>query len=411
MTLVFFLSGCFALKKPQKINISFSSWGSQSEISTLEPILKEFEKQNPDIKIKFIHIPKNYFQKLHLLIASNLTPDVVFINNINGKVYIKNSIFENLNPYIENDKDISEKDFFDKSLKAFEDKNSLYAIPRDISNIVIYYNKDIFDKYKVPYPNKNWTFDDFLKTAKSLTKDLNNDRKPDIFGVSFEENPLFWLPFLWSNGGGLISEDLKKVIITEPQSKKALIFYSNLRNKWHVAPFAEEQGSATMAQMFIQGRIAMHISGRWSTPAYRKLPDLNWDIVAFPKGKIGSVVDADASGWAISKTSKNKKAAWKLIKFLASKKESEKFTKDGLIVPARKDVAYSDIFLNKKEKPFNSRVFVDIIPASIPTPSNENYQEMIDLVSQNFEPFFRGNTSFDSILNKNFEQKILKLLK
>jgi multiple sugar transport system substrate-binding protein len=404
------LGGCSFKNPPQKTTLSFSSWGSQSEMSTLEPLLKEFEKQNPDIKIKFIHIPKNYFQKLHLLIASNLTPDVMFINNINSKVYVKNNILEDLNPYLKEDKQISKKDFFENSLKAFENNDALYAVPRDVSNIVVYYNKDIFNKYKVPYPEQNWNFQDFLNTARLLTKDTNNDGKTDIFGTSFEENSLFWLPFLWSNGSGLISENLKNVIITTPQSKKTLSFYIDLRNKWHVAPSAEEQGSATMAQMFIQNRIAMHISGRWSTPAYRKTAGLNWDVAAFPRGTSGSIVDADASGWAISKTSKNKTAAWKLIKFFASQKSSENFTTGGLIIPARKDVAYSKYFLRKTEKPKNSKVFVDIIKTSIPTPSNENYQEITDIINQELEPAFRGKAPLGNILNNKLEQKIKKLL-
>lgn len=408
--LLLFAGGCSQHASPDVVNLSFSSWGSQSEIEALKPLLKEFQHQNPNIKVKFIHIPKNYFQKLHLLVASNLTPDVIFINNINSKIYIKNNILENLNPFLEADPEISKQDFFDKSLQAFEQNTSLYAIPRDISNIVVYYNKAIFDKYKIPYPQKSWSFDDFLQTAKSLTKDTNNDGKIDIFGVSFEENPLFWLPFLWSNGGGLLSEDLKTVLITQPQSIEALTFYMNLRNKWHVAPFAEEQGSATMAQMFIQGKIAMHISGRWSTPAYRKEENLKWDVVTFPRGKNGSIVDADASGWAISKKSNNKKEAWKLIKFLSSKKASKAFTKSGLIIPAKKDIAYSEAFLNKQLPPQNAKTFLEAIPTAIPTPSNENYQEIIDILNQELEPAFRGQKDLKSVLNKKLKIKLEKVI-
>ena len=79
-------------KLPEKTVIKYSSWGGESEISILTPMLAEFERQNPDIKVEFIHIPKNYFQKLHLLVASNLAPDVIFINNLNGVVYAKNDI-------------------------------------------------------------------------------------------------------------------------------------------------------------------------------------------------------------------------------------------------------------------------------------------------------------------------------
>src|SRR5574344_3076791 len=78
--------------------IKFTSWGSQSEISILKPILSEFEKENPDIKVELVHIPQNYFQKLQLLFASNLAPDVLFINNLYLPIYANANVLEEITP-------------------------------------------------------------------------------------------------------------------------------------------------------------------------------------------------------------------------------------------------------------------------------------------------------------------------
>ncbi len=80
------LCGC-SNKKNSEITLQFASWGSKSETDILKPLLKEFENNNPDIKIDFMHIPQNYFQKIHLLFASNTAPDVIFINNLYLPVY------------------------------------------------------------------------------------------------------------------------------------------------------------------------------------------------------------------------------------------------------------------------------------------------------------------------------------
>ncbi len=389
-----FLSGCVSNNTNRTI-IKFSSWGSQSEISIIKPLLEEFEKQNPDIKVDFIHIPQNYFQKLHLLVASNLTPDAVFINNLNLPMYAENGIFRDLSKYL--DKNV----FFPEALEAFRYKGKLYAIPRDVSNLVVYYNKDIFDRNKIPYPDKNWTFNEFLQTCRRITKDLNNDGKTDIYGTGFEEAPLFWLPWLWGNGGGLISKDLNSVIINKPESIESLQFYTDLRNKYHVAPSKSAAGSSTMAQLFIQGKIAMHISGRWSTPKYRKDIGFNWDIARFPKGKAGSIVDCDSSGWAISSGSKHPDKALKLIKFFAGRQSIEKFAESGLIVPARIDVANSDIFLNKNIKPENSKIFIDIIPDSMPTPVTGNYQEITDIINNKLEPLWSGDKTARQVVDED----------
>lgn len=48
---------------PQKTVVQFASWGSESEISILKPILEDFEKQNPNIKINFYTSRKIIFKK------------------------------------------------------------------------------------------------------------------------------------------------------------------------------------------------------------------------------------------------------------------------------------------------------------------------------------------------------------
>ncbi len=362
---VFLLCGC--TKKETGTVIEFASWGSKSEVEILKPILSDFEKENPDIKVEFMHIPQNYFQKIHLLFASNTAPDVIFINNLYLPVYANAGVLEPLN--------LSSNQFYGQAIEALSFKGVLYAIPRDVSNLVIYYNKDIFDKKHIPYPSQDWTFSEFLNTAEKLT-DKNT------FGISFEEDPLFYLPYLMSNGGGILPDEINK-----QESQNALNFYADLRKKYHVAPRKSDSASATMAQMFLQGRLGMYLSGRWMVPKIREEAEFDWDITQFPKGTKGSIVQLDASGWAVSKSSKHKKEALKLVEFLSSKQSIEKFVKSGLIVPARKDVGNSKIFLDG-QKPENAKIFLDIIQTSKPTPVTVDYREILDKLKKDMEPSF-----------------------
>ncbi len=355
---ILFLCGC--APKDARTTIQFASWGSKSEIDILKPILNDFEKENPNIKVDFMHIPQNYFQKIHLLFASNTAPDVVFMNNLYLPVYAN---FLQEMPI--------QTGYYTQALEALSYDGKLYAIPRDVSNLVIFYNKDMFNKKRISYPDKNWTFDDFLKIAQKLTDDRT-------FGVSFEEDPLFYLPYLMSEGGGILPEEINKT-----ESQNALKFYADLRNKYHVAPKKVESASATMAQMFLQERLGMYISGRWMVPKLREEAKFDWDIVQFPRGTKGSIVQLDASGWAIAKSSKHKNESMKFINYLASKKSSEQFAKSGLIIPARIDVSVND-----GQKPLHSQVFIEIINTSKPTPVTKNYREIIDNLKKDLERMF-----------------------
>lgn len=365
---------CGCTPKDTRIVIQYSSWGSKSEIDILKPLLAEFEKENPDIKIDFMHIPQNYFQKLHLLFASNTAPDVIFINNLNMPVYANAGLLEDLTK-----SGLIDENFYIKPVKALTYNGKSYAVPRDVSNLVIYYNKNLFDEKKLAYPDENTTFTDFLDMTQKLT-----DKNKGIWGISFEEDPLFYLPYLMSEGGGILSDDGKTEIITKKESQNGLNFYADLRNKYHVAPTKSESASATMAQMFLQGKLAMHLSGRWLVPKYRQTAEFDWDIAPFPKGRKGSIVPLDASGWAISSTSEHKEESVKLIKFLSSKESIEKFSASGLIVPARKDAANSKYFLDGS-KPNNAKLFIDIIETSKPTPVSVNYNETLDKLKEKLE--------------------------
>lgn len=369
------ICGCGEVKNNAD-TIQFASWGSKSEVEILKPLLDEFEHQNPDIKIEFIHIPQNYFQKIHLFFASKKAPDVIFLNNQYLPVYANAGLLREFT-----DNDFDKEEFYPQSLDALSWDGSVYAVPRDISTLVIFYNKDIFKDKNVPYPHSGWTMEEFLQSAQKLTS------LPDVFGISFEEDVLFYLPYLMSFGGGILSDDLTSDISNTPESKAGLQFYADLRSKYHVAPLKSESASATMAQMFLQGRLGMYLSGRWIVPKFREEAFFDWDVAEFPKGSAGSVTPLDASGWAVSAQSKNPQAALKLVKFLSSKEAIEKFTESGLIVPARENVALSEKFLDG-QKPYNSRAFIDSVNNAKPTPVSVDYRIILDKTKAQNEYIF-----------------------
>lgn len=344
------------------VNLKFSTWGSASELAILKPIISEFEKENPDIHIDFMHIPQDYFQKVHLLFASDLAPDVLFINNLNLPVYKDHLV--DLSGMV--DKSL----FFPKSVEALSYDDKLYAVPRDVSNLVIFYNKDLFDKCNIQYPDESWSLYDMQNIARRF-------KEKGVFGISYEQSINYALPYICYFGGGILS-DKYEYIADSVNSMKGINFYKNLAYKYHYAPLPSEVGSKTVAQMFLEGRVAMHLSGRWLVPKYRNDAKFNWDIVNFPKYNS----PYDASGWAISKSSKNKDAAIKFITFLYDKKNISKMTKDGLIMPARIDVANSSVFLSGK--PRNSYIFLESAKHSKVLKISKNYNKYVNKLNTLF---------------------------
>ena len=293
---------CACTKNKQE-EITFSSWGSVTEVGILNEIIKEYEKENPKVRINFIHIPQNYFQKIHLLFASNQAPDVIFINNLYLPLYY--SKLEALNDIV------NIQDFNSKSIEAMSIDGKLYAVPRDISTLVFYRNKNLVK-------TKPQNLDELIPAIK--------DVKP--YGVSFEKDIYFMLPYVLT-----MKEDF-----LNPQ--KSAEFYKSLEGKY--APTASQVGSLTLAQMFLQGKIGLYLSGRWMYPKIKDSADFDWDVIPFC-----GIVPLDASGWAIYKDSKHKEQAEKFLQFLSSKKSIEYFNATGLIVPARNDVEIENLAFKK----------------------------------------------------------------
>ena len=354
MMLSLLMCGC---SRQEGEEITFSSWGSVSEVKILKNVINDFEAKNPDINVKFIHIPQNYFQKIHLLFASNTAPDVIFINNLYLPVY--ESKLEDLTELIK------KEDFYPQAIEGLSYEGKVLAIPRDVSNLVFYVNKDILKKQGISFPKESWTLEDLVEI---LDKVSSNER----YGVSYEDDIYWVLPYLNYFGGGILYSDDDLIIDTD-KSQKGIDFYKSLKNKGY-APTKAQVGSSTLAQMFLNGKICFYLSGRWMYPKISETADFDWAVINFPYGEVPA--PCDSSGWAISKSSQHKESAYKFVKYISSKESIDAFTDTGLIVPARIDSSQK---LNSTNH--NENVFLGVVKNSKKTQVNKNYKKITDEIN------------------------------
>ena len=345
----FILCGCSCKEE----SVTFATWGSVTEVGIIKKIISDFELENPNIKINLMHIPQNYFPKIHLLFASNTAPDIIFINNLNLPVYAK---------YLEPVEDINTADFYPQGIKGLKYNDVLLAVPRDISNLVFYVNTD-----KVKLPKKNWKLEDLLKIKS----------KNGSFVVGYEDLVYFALPYLRYFGGEILDNN-GVLIIDDDKSQAGLGFYKNLKNKYNIAPQKSDVGSSTLAQMFIEEKIIFYLSGRWMYPKISEKAAFNWSVINFPNGKLPQ--PCDVSGWAITRGSKNKIAAKKFVDYISSEKSAEYFAKTGLIVPAR--IKASELLNNNSH---NEKIFLEAIQYSENTHVNKDYKKITDNINKNFD--------------------------
>jgi multiple sugar transport system substrate-binding protein len=416
---LFFFSACspFVASKqqPRPITIKYATWGSDEEIALTKKIIKQFESSHPTIKVDLLHIPDQYYQKIHLLMAADLAPDVLLCNNLQLPVYANAGQLRNISPMLTAG---DTEPFFPQALRALtpvlRNKEAnlatqpLYALPRDLSVVVVFYNKGLFQKAGVKVPSAGWTWANLLAKAKQLT-----NRQHHQFGVSFYQTPpLFWLPFLWSaipDAGystGKASGELgangrflgQLTPVGLQSGLQGLQTYADYRNRWHVAPSQADSGNATMTQLFLQQHVAMLVSGPWVLPVIQKQHDFDWDMVAFPAGVAGSRVGLDATGLAMSASTPHPNEALALMQFITNETSLSQLAQAGLIIPARRAV-FSALLTNPAFKQ-QATVYQQAINTGIPTQTPPLWNEMSEVWTQAMNPVWEGRQSATTAMDE-----------
>ena len=130
------------------------------------------------------------------MMAAGTPPDAIFIgDNVVRQYVVLDSVLP-LNEYIAKDASFNKKDYYPAAIKPYVINDKVYGLPNDVAVWAIVYNKDIFDQADVPYPKANWTWQDFLRTARKVNK-KNDQGVHEIFGCIFGNYNLW----MWQNKG------------------------------------------------------------------------------------------------------------------------------------------------------------------------------------------------------------------
>ena len=129
-------------------------------------------------------------------------------------------------------------DFYEEAILPYMWNRTLMCLPQNLSSLVVYYNKNLFDAAGLAYPSDDWTWDDFVSTAKALTKDTDGDGLTDQFGIGTEASIFRLAPMIWQNGGDIVDDPVnpKRLTLDTPAAKEALQWFIDLQVKHKVMP-------------------------------------------------------------------------------------------------------------------------------------------------------------------------------
>lgn len=361
------------------VEIRYMAWGNPEALELEQHYVDLFNSQNPDVRVKLFRVPGSaYLNKAIVMLASRTAPDVIRIDHYNFPSLVRKNYFRDMTPLAEADKGFKRGDFF---MQPFEEglyRGRIYGMNALFGGIIIYYNKTAIrecgleDPYELSKKGK-WTWEQFRRHAIALTK-KGSDGRYRRFGCSIPSFPMN-AGVIWGFGGEILSTDGKRCLLNGPGAVAAYQFLADLRWIDHCTPTPAQAANAAFT--FEGGKIAMEFNWMGQSPRYRKvIKDFEWDICPIPSGVGGSITCTKGNQLVIAANSRHPKAAWRFIRFLTSHEiEMDLLGRRRRSFPTRKSVAYSDEFLNAKQPPFNTRVFVDAIVTGRPLPITERWSE------------------------------------
>jgi multiple sugar transport system substrate-binding protein len=293
-------------------------------------------------------------------------------------------------PRLEGSDAFARKDFYPLPLQAFEFGGELQCVPQNASSLAVYYNADAFREAGVPAPGRSWTYERFADAARALTGDGRH-------GVGIDVSTIRTAPWVWAAGGQLVDDEDRptRFELDTPEARRGLEHLLALqRNGW--APTADEADARAVDERFLDGSLAMFLSSRRDVPLARTIDDFEWDVAPFPKDvEEASVLHSD--GFCIAKGG-DAEAAWDWIEFALGREGQEILAASGRSVPSLREVAESPVFLDPRDPPANSEVFVDALEHMHRLPTTENWVEVEDRTDDILEQLYYGALSVDEAL-------------
>lgn len=275
-------------------------------------------------------------------VASGDLPDILWVDTAHAQECIEEGLIQSLEEYLGSGSKVKVKDYYSQLMPAFQSDGETYALPKDSSVTALWYNKTLFDRAGLSYPDESWTWETLYTNALALTS-----RSSGVYGIAIDVTDTTdgWYNLVYAYGGALVSED-EDGNRTSSWSSTGTVQAMNLLADL-IADCMPSQ--AVMEQMgttalFTSGHVAMILqSSEEALELVEESGAANWGCVQLPyydldgsgsceTGERVSVVTGTA--WAISSTAADGAAAYDLLQTLAGEEGQNAESAANLAQPA-----------------------------------------------------------------------------
>ncbi|MEF3303629.1 ABC transporter substrate-binding protein [Paenibacillus sp. GYB003] len=286
----------------EPVTITILSTGGLPE-AELDMMYAIAMKQYPHITIK------KSTGKIENLIAAGETPDIIITHTGNIDSYQDFNLLTDITPLVKKHKtDLGKLDQVALNAHRVTKPDELNGLPFWENFVALYYNKDIFDKFGVPYPRDGMTWDETIELAKKVSREDGGVKYQGLAQYAIQR-------FGRIMGATLYDTKNRKGTFETPEWKSVF----ELVGKIHSIPGNEAPVPFTTARndSFLKSRdLAMYATVNLLTQLVEAgKSGMNWDVVQYPSlpGHKDVFDEVNAGSLAITGTSKHKDAAMQVL--------------------------------------------------------------------------------------------------
>ncbi|MGQ9604278.1 MAG: extracellular solute-binding protein [bacterium] len=344
----------------------------------MQELIRDFIKENPADSVSMETLTwQSGFEKIVMAFSSGNPPDLLELGSTWLGKFADQGVLEDLTGLT--------SDLTDSlvlwDLATF--KGRIYGIPWLIGSRVLFFNRDLMRKAGLDPDLWPETWDQLLDYVKRIHKPQDGIYG---FGMNAGERYILYkkfMPFAWSNGGEILSEDFSRCVINSPENLEALEFYISLKE------FSILERQEMIDELFKQGRIGMMISGGWNLERIPKdSPMLDFGVALIPKPEGGRNISFAGAEILVIPKGSNIESAIKLARYLVSPGNALRVaSRVRSIQPAHRSAIINRFY---EENPMD-RILLEQCWSSKSPPSHPSWIEIEEIINSCLEKCLYGD--------------------
>ncbi|MEW2491987.1 extracellular solute-binding protein [Streptomyces nodosus] len=373
-----------------------------NEAPVYQALIKDFEKANSKIKVKYVNVPFDQAQnKFDTAAGATGAPDVLRSEVGWTPAFAKKGYFLPL----DGTEALADQAKFQPSLiEQAQYDGKTYGVPLVTDTLALVYNKALFAKAGITEAPKTW---DELKSDAAKIK-----AKTGVDGYWGSTQAYYAQSYLYGEGTDTVDAGAKKITVNSAAAKKGYgTWLSLFSGKGLHQADTTADAYAHIQDAFINGKVAAIIQGPWEITNFyggSAFSDkANLGIATVPAGSSGKA-GAPTGGHNLSVYAGSDKAhqdaALTFVNFMTSAKSQETIALKNSTLPTRDD-AYS---AQVKADP-GIAGYQGVLAAAQPRPALPEYSSLWGPLDTELPKVAAGKESLDKGLS-NAETAIAKLV-